>query len=180
MITAKTGNWVIVYSDDHGKNWQLGGLVRPKANECQLVETYDGRGTLLLNIRSYYRKDQRTQSISTDGGATWGPQEFCPALVEPLCQASFIRHDGPGRKGPKLMIFSNPAASTRVNMTVRASEDGAKTWPRKLQLFAGPSGYSCLASLDDDEIGCLFENGEARYSDRITFARFAAREIRRE
>ena len=39
----------VIYSDDHGQSWQLGGQIGPKVSECQVVELADGR--LLLNMR---------------------------------------------------------------------------------------------------------------------------------
>ncbi len=51
--------WVrIVYSDDHGANWKLGGTITPKMNECQVIEVADGNGTLLMmNMRSYFQRN---------------------------------------------------------------------------------------------------------------------------
>ncbi|MBL8235539.1 MAG: exo-alpha-sialidase, partial [Bryobacterales bacterium] len=36
-----------IYSDDRGKTWKLGGVIRPKVNECQVVELADGERTLV-------------------------------------------------------------------------------------------------------------------------------------
>jgi sialidase-1 len=34
----------VIYSDDHGEHWKLGGIVGEHTNECQVVETYaDGK-----------------------------------------------------------------------------------------------------------------------------------------
>src|ERR1051325_8509524 len=41
----------VIYSDDHGQTWRLGGTVRPKMNECQIAELADGEGGLLLTLR---------------------------------------------------------------------------------------------------------------------------------
>jgi sialidase-1 len=40
-------------------------------------------------------------------------------------------------------------------------------------LEAGPSAYSCLASLPDGEVGCLYECGARQPYEKITFARFS-------
>lgn len=156
-----------IYSDDHGRTWKLGGLIRPKVNECQVVELFDGRGTLLMNMRSNHGRNVRAQSTSADGGLTWTPPIDAEPLVEPVCQASLIRHE-PG----KLLLFSNPAAKTRIRMTVRASADDGKTWREVVMLHAGPSAYSNLISLGAAEAGCLYERGEQRAYEKITFARF--------
>jgi sialidase-1 len=58
----------VIFSDDHGKTWQLGGAIHPKVNECQVVELADGKGGLLLDMRAYFGRGCRAQSISHDGG----------------------------------------------------------------------------------------------------------------
>ena len=162
-----------IYSDDHGKTWKLGGLIRPKVNECQVVELFDGRGTLLMNMRSNHGRNVRAQSTSTDGGLTWTPPVDAEPLIEPVCQASLIRHE-PAR----LLLFSNPAAKTRVQMTVRASADDGKTWRDVATLHPGPSAYSNLISLGATEAGCLYERGEKRAYEKITFARVSLAGLR--
>jgi sialidase-1 len=61
----------VIYSDDHGKTWQLGGgPEHDKCNECEVVELSDG--TLLLNMRSHDRSVKARQvSRSNDSGMTW-------------------------------------------------------------------------------------------------------------
>jgi sialidase-1 len=159
-----------IYSDDHGKTWQLGAPIRPRVNECQVVELFDGRGTLLMNMRSNTGRNLRAQATSADGGATWTAPADADGLIEPVCQASIIRHEG-----AKLLLFSNPAAKTRVNLTVRASADNAKSWREVAVLHPGPSAYSSLVALDGDMAGCLYERGEKRAYEKITFARFSVK-----
>lgn len=154
-----------IYSDDHGKTWKLGGTIRPVVNECQVVELSDGRGTLLMNMRSNSGRNVRAHATSADGGVTWTAPADAQPLIEPVCQASIIRHGS----GP--LVFSNPAAKTRIQLTVRASDDDAKTWRDVAVLHAGPSAYSSLVSLDAKTVGCFYENGEKRPYERITFAR---------
>lgn len=156
----------VIYSDDHGRTWQLGGVIRPKVNECQVAELFDGRGTLLMDMRSYFGRSRRSHARSADGGRTWTALQDAAALVEPVCQASLLRHE------PNLLLFSNPAdPKSRVRLTVKASADDAQTWRNVAELHAGPSAYSCLVSLDPATAGCLYERGEKRPYERITFAR---------
>ncbi|MBL9190265.1 MAG: exo-alpha-sialidase [Opitutaceae bacterium] len=155
-----------IYSDDRGKTWKLGGVIRPKVNECQVVELADGRGTLLMNMRSNHGRNLRAQATSGDGGLTWTSPADAPALIEPVCQASLIRHTS------GLLLFSNPAAKTRVNLLVRSSTDDGASWRDVVTLHAGPSAYSNLISLSPTEAGCLYERGEKRPYEKITFARF--------
>ena len=93
-IEARTKHYYshVIYSDDHGKTWRLGGSsTRPGTNECQVVELTGGR--LMLNMRNYDRAQKTRQvAISEDGGLTWKNQHFDPALVEPICQAAIERY----------------------------------------------------------------------------------------
>lgn len=167
----ETGSHVI-YSDDHGKTWRLGGTIRPKVNECQVVELFDNKGTLLMNMRSYFGRNLRAQSISFDGGATWSVPKDVPDLVEPVCQGSILRWEDSESKDGGLLLFSNPAAVKRRKLTVKVSRDGGSTWSQGLELHSGLSDYSCLVALPDREVGCLYENGDEKPVERITFARF--------
>lgn len=162
----------VIYSDDHGRSWRRGAAVQPVYNECQVVELFDERGTLLLDMRSYARRACRAQATSADGGLTWSAARDVPELVEPVCQASILR--GPGRT----ILFSNPAhASKRLNLTVRASLDNAASWPHALVLHPGPTAYSCLVTLSDSEAACFYENGAKRPYEKLTFARFDVRSL---
>ena len=53
--------------------------------------------------------------------------------------------------------------------TVRASRDGGRRWPVQLELAEGPSGYSSLALIQGDRIGCLYETGKEAFYERIEF-----------
>jgi sialidase-1 len=157
----------VVYSDDGGKSWKLGGSAGPDCNESTVVELSDG--SLMLNMRSYAGKNRRAVSVSRDGGLTWTPPALDEVLVEPVCQASLI---GFGKGKRRVLLFSNPAATERVNMTVRLSRDGGRTWSVSKTVHAGPSAYSNLIELKGNEVGLLYERGETGRYERITFARF--------
>jgi len=158
----------VIYSDDHGKTWQMGGRAGPQANECQVAEQSDGK--LLLNMRSYAGKQCRAISTSADCGLTWSDITLAPDLVDPVCQASLIR-SGAGTRTP-LLLFSNPASARREKMTLRGSVDQGRTWPVAQELHTGPSAYSCLAELPDGGFACLYERGEKSPYEKICFARF--------
>ena len=163
----------VIYSDDHGKTWKLGGSTpQHQVNECEVVELMGNR--LMLNMRNY-DQSQRTRriSISDDGGMTWGDIYPDPALIEPICQASVRRYSWPGAGVKDMILFSNPAHEReRMNMTVRLSCDGGKTWSISKILHAGPSAYSCLVVLPDGDVACLYEAGEAHRSESMVLARF--------
>jgi len=171
----------VMYSDDHGETWQLGSAVAPHTDECQVIEKDDG--SLLINMRNYWgrqggrpdRGSMRALATSKDGGATWSKLSFDPTLIEPICQASLIRHVGHAAtdESPSRLLFSNPASRTdRIDLTVRLSYDSGKTWPVSRLLNPGRSAYSNLAILPDRSIGCLYERGKSIPYETITFARF--------
>ena len=160
----------VIYSDDHGKSWHLGGKIQPQANECQVAELTDGR--ILLNFRSYFGRNLRGRSWSSDGGMTWSESQDDPQLTEPVCQASLLRYSWPEAGGRSRLLFSNPAATERVRMTVRLSYDEGESWPGSRLLHAGPSAYSSLAVLPDGSIACLYERGDESPYETITLARF--------
>jgi sialidase-1 len=158
------GHSHVIYSDDRGATWKIGGSAEDKTNESAVAELRDG--TLLLNMRSYHGKHRRAVQRSRDRGLTWSALEFDDALVEPVCQASLISA-GHGR-----LLFSNPAATTRTHLTVRLSKDGGATWSASRLLYEGPSAYSSLAMLPGGTIGLLYERGDRSPYERITFAHF--------
>jgi sialidase-1 len=168
----------IVYSDDHGKTWKLGGRTpNHQVNECDVVELADGR--LVLNMRNYDSSTKlRQRAFSRDGGMTWEDQGFDTALIEPICQASIQRYSWPDGEKKGVILFSNPASLKRENMTVRASFDDGATWPQALSLHSGPSAYSDLAVLADGTAACLYERGDRTPYEQIALARFQITDFR--
>jgi len=163
----------VIFSDDHGETWELGGRSpEEKVNECEVVELTGGR--LMLNMRNYGRVNPvRQVAISDDGGMTWKDQRFDDALIEPVCQATIRRYTWPGDKSENIILFANPAHTTkRRNMTVRLSYDEGMTWLVSRVLWEGPCAYSCLETFQDGSIGCLYESGEENPYEAITFAQF--------
>ena len=163
----------VIYSDDHGASWQLGGTIRPHANECQIAELADNQGSLLMNCRSYFGRSRRTQAISTDGGASWTMPTDVSDLIEPVCQASMIRQNWPTIDHPGTLLFSNPAdAKKRVRMTVKLSHDDGRRWSPLVVLHEGPAAYSSLVKLQESQAGCLYEAGENSAYETIVFQTF--------
>lgn len=162
-----------IYSKDHGQTWELGGVIRPKVNECAIVETtthHGGNGTLLMNMRSYFGNHLRTQAISYDGGMSWTEPGFVGELVEPVCQASMVRLSWPVDDKPGELLFSNPASSsTRHNMSIRISRDEGKTWPWIQTVYSGPSAYSSMVSLGSEQAAILYEAGKDHPYEWIIF-----------
>ncbi|HRX11535.1 MAG TPA: sialidase family protein [Draconibacterium sp.] len=158
----------IIYSDDNGKKWQMGGTTpQDQVNECAVAELPDGK--LLLNMRNYDRTQKaRKISFSEDGGLNWSAIQSDKALIEPICQASILFTEK-----NEMLWFLNPASETsRVNMTLKASHDFGLTWENAKILHAGPSAYSDLTLINQNTIGCLFEGGILNPYEGIAFTTF--------
>ena len=154
----------VIYSDDHGASWHIGGRVDVGTNECALVEMADG--ALYINCRNYVGERRRAVAWSVDQGATFTEFRWDETLIEPICQASLVRYDA------KHILFANPASTTREKLTVRLSADDGQSWPVAKMLYSGPAAYSDLAVLPDLTICCLYEQGDAHPYERLTLARF--------
>ena len=159
----------VIYSDDHGSTWQISETITPGCNECQVVELSDG--SLMMNMRSYNRKQCRAVSISKDGGQSWSEITHDSTLIEPVCQAGMITCNQGSNKS--LVLFSNPAdKKRRIRMTVRLSFDDGRTWPASKILHDGPAAYSCLAVLPNGEIACFYEAGDKSPYETMIFEKF--------
>ena len=77
-------------------------------------------------------------------------------------------------KGKKFLFFSNPAdAKSRVNITIKASDDDGNTWDKykSIKLYAdGNFGYSCMSLIDNKYIGILYEGVGDLYFQKIPIA----------
>ncbi len=164
----------ILLSDDQGKTWQMSSPIRPGCNESQVTELSDG--TLLMNMRSYNKKQCRAISFSTDGGETWSLINHDFQLVESVCQASLFSYGE--YKGQHIYLFSNPAVTVgRTHMTIRYSLDDCHSWAASKLINAGPSGYSCLVKLKNKQVGLLFEKGTKGSAEMISFVKMDMKDI---
>ncbi len=162
-----------IFSDDHGKTWQLGGLIQPKMNESQLVELSDGKGTLLINMRSYYGSNRRAQALSDDGGLSWTDAVEAVDLIEPVCQAAIIAYPAKADGSGQALLFSNPASTNREQMEIKISKDDGRSWKTWVRLYDGPAAYSALAVLPTGEVLCLYEKGASNPYERISLAKLS-------
>lgn len=159
----------VIFSDDQGQTWQLGGTSEVGTNECEAVELADG--SLLLSMRNYtYREQmQRVFAVSQDAGVTWSKPQPSPDVHCPFCQSSIQRHTLARSGGKDRILYSGPGGPGRKNLTIRLSCDQGRTWPVAKVLYAGSAAYSDLVVFPDGSIGCLYERDDYR---KITFARF--------
>jgi sialidase-1 len=162
----------VFFSDDRGTTWKLGASSDAGTNESQVAELADGR--LMLNMRNHPPKPENFRMVATSGdrGETFSKASASPVLVEPPAQASLFRLTTGTLHDRNRLLFANPAGSRRTRLTVRLSYDEGTSWPVARVLHEGPAGYSSLVVLPDLSIGVLFERGDQRSNEKITFARF--------
>jgi len=168
------GQWKVyaALSDDGGKSWHYGETApegtKGHANEVQFAELHDG--SVMMNARNEGGDRLRKIATSRDGGETWSSTHTDATLIEPVCQASLLRHPGNTDPAKDVFLFSNPATQTgRTNGTIRLSRDEGKTWLMSRVLYSGSFAYSCLGSLQDGSVVCLFERDGTK---KISIARF--------
>ena len=162
----------IIYSKDHGSSWHIGTAAYPNTTEAQVIETKPGE--LMLNMRDN-RGGTRSIYTTTDLGATWKEHPSNRnALIEPVCNASLIKHE---YNGKTILFFANPNATDgRHHMTIKASLDMGLTWPIEKQILLDEltgAGYPSLTSIDKDHIGIVYEGSQAN----LVFEKIALKEI---
>jgi len=161
----------VIYSDDHGKTWKLGGVHEERTNESSVVELADG--SVRQAMRSYHAKNRRAMSVSKDGGQSWGNVYLDDALDTPVCQANILRlswSDDAKLGNKSRIVFSSPRGKSRSNLHVWLSYDEGKTWPITQQINPGSSAYSNLVALPNGEVGVFYERDN--YS-KISLATFS-------
>lgn len=175
-----------ILSDDHGKTWYNGAALKsipynqPKKSqdfnpdECQPFELPDG--SIVINVRNQnnYHCKCRVIIRSHDGGLSLPIDNvtFAYELIDPVVAAGALEKDG-------IIYFTNPLnVALRVNLTLRWSLDHGKNWEKKaVQIWPGPSAYSCLTSLksespeDQKYIYVIYEKGRQTYDETVSFVK---------
>ncbi|KAM6899979.1 sialidase-1 [Xenentodon cancila] len=175
-----------ILSDDHGRNWYNGAALKSipynqkkspndfNPDECQPVEMTDG--SIVINVRNQNNYHCRCRMVvrSHDGGLTLPVDDlyFDSMLVDPAVAAGALQKDG-------VLYFTNPSNDQRrVNLTLRWSLTNGSSWENKaVQIWAGPSGYSCITSLDSGSVEdkkyifVIYEKGHRNYDETISFSK---------
>jgi sialidase-1 len=168
----------IIYSDDGGETFQLGGTL-DQGSESTAAELSDGG--ILFNVR-LGRIDHRYAGVSNDGGLSF-PVQYTDFDLPGAgaCQASLLMHSFNPVTGQNNILFSNPDdLDERINGTIKLSEeDGDRgTWSRRF-LYSAPapafSGYSDITLMNPaGDIGIVWEFGShyskpARWDGGVKF-----------
>ena len=189
----------VIYSDDHGVSWHIGGISDSYSNESTAVESADGR--ICINCRNqFFEKGHdpyfRRVGWSSDGGLSFSPLVKDAGLSETVCEGSICRYTLAGDEAARgvenrsdpgaaivsdrnRVLFSNPGTGKQGDrrlMTVRMSYDECRSWPVSKVICATGSSYSDLCIAPNGAICCLYEKGSkggvSFYSGDIIFAKF--------
>jgi len=157
-----TPSWShVIYSDDHGLTWHLGGGVdqtNPQnlyANESAVVEQSDGG--VYMTIRVNNGSPYRGYSRSYDGGLTWSDMLIDQQLTTFPVQASLLRVNA----DTVLLAAPDSLDGTRHQMTLWLSRDNMQTWTKTKTVFYGYAGYSDMTLVGEDTILLAYNRGHA-------------------
>ncbi|MGD9723991.1 MAG: LamG-like jellyroll fold domain-containing protein [Pirellulales bacterium] len=166
----------VIYSDDHGATWHLGGgmyhnnPVNNYSNECSLME--GAFGSLYMSIR-HNESQLRGFSLSFDGGMTWTPMATDSELTTSPVHGSVLR------VRPNTWLFAAPDSTngTRHRMTIWVSTDNMTNWTKAKHISFDFAGYSDMVLTGPDTVLLAYNAGHANgYSaDYMTMARFNLR-----
>ena len=156
---GQTLHGFIVYSDDHGKTWNIGEPTKDGHNEAIAVELENGNVMLNCRLAGHATRleKHRGVSISKDGGQSFYRHYFDKTLLEPRCQGSLQRVRWAKDSKPGVIAFSNPAYPWRTHVMVRYSYDDGRTWPAGRMIYPYTSAYSDVTVLPDGRVAVMFE-----------------------
>lgn len=152
-----------IYSDDHGRTWNVSHRLPSVSSESAIVELADG---------SIYRNDRpsgkyghdflrRVVSFSNDGGENFSNPEKDEFLFDPKCQGSLLQYT-------KNRIFFANCATTggpragynrRRLLTIRMTNNG-EDW-LSYKTISKDCGYSSMTKTRDYKVGILWEKTSA-------------------
>ncbi|MCD6597141.1 MAG: exo-alpha-sialidase, partial [Bacteroidales bacterium] len=155
-------------SDDHGQSWFLIDTAIKPGDESKIAELSDG--SWMINSRAN-GKGLRYVHISSDEGKTWETWPE-PVLIDPGCNASFIRYTSieDGHDKNRLLFANAKMEKGRKNMTVRLSYDEGKTWTEGKTIYPGGSAYSSLSILKNGNIALFFEKDNYKENAFVSFS----------
>lgn len=172
----------VIYSDDGGITWHLGGgltqtnPVNNYSNEVTVEETTDGALYMAVRINpgGIYNGRYKGYTYSYDGGATWTPLWVNTALTTYDVQATLLRINS------NTVLFASPDSldSTRQKMTIWVSHDNMQTWTKTKTLSFLYAGYSDMVLVGPDTVLIAYNSGHAEdggSADYVSLARFNLR-----
>jgi len=150
----------VIYSDDGGKTWRVGGAGLPQKGaingEVALCEVSGGE--VYVNFRRRGGSPaRRIFARSRDGGATFYDEGTEADLPAHGCNAGLHSFTPPGAK-KRVVLFSYPLKRNRADLTCYISRDDGHSWART-RVISNRGGYSDVNVLPDGTILTLYEKG---------------------
>ena len=108
----------LIYSDDNGVTWNLGGLTPYGGNEASVASIVNGDRLIMIRRRNGGDGNvKRILNYSSDGGLSWTENEVVEELASPKC-LGILYDDG------ERLLYSTPNKDGRYRGWVGFSQDG--------------------------------------------------------